>query len=275
MKSVIAAILTIGIISCSSMQQSPKKYKEAPFQPSMVLNMKSNPPGLYFNLFAQGDLANDQHLFLVSISRAIAVIYYKSKIVDTVKFDRLDASSLYGRNSTASTTLHARTDLYLPDKYNAADYSIHLLITTDSAIYENVFPLEKIILLATDTTAMFDLTPSIGDITDSSATFYLKAERLKTKMGEYFPTSETLRVQILSKKGVLEWSSDNNMNFLQVITSVLPVNLGEPYTYSVKWNGRKNDGTPLKKGTYNAIMMLVMNPRIYTKQITFDWNGHE
>ena len=84
------------------------------------------------------------------------------------------------------------------------------------------------------------LKPFFNEQPDGSVIFGISAYRQALVEGEYCPSSETFRVEIINQKGKTIWSSNNNKMHMQVISDVLPENSGETYDYQLTWNGKDN-----------------------------------
>lgn len=116
-----------------------------------------------------------------------------------------------------------------------------------------------------------DLSPSVENITDSSATFVVSAKRNLLIPKEYFPNSEKIRVEIFNKQNKLKYNSSMNKVFMQVIADVLPIQIGETYIYRYYWDGRDNAGNQLSPGEYRVNITLPAKPKPYTCSLNFKW----
>ncbi len=116
-------------------------------------------------------------------------------------------------------------------------------------------------------------TPSVEDLTDSSAVFVALAERKRNINGEHFPSSEFLRVEIVDRDGAILWSSAKGKLFSNSYNLVFPMQKGQFERYELTWNGRTNDGAPLAPGQYKAYLSLIAKPIPYTDSLTFIWNS--
>lgn len=116
--------------------------------------------------------------------------------------------------------------------------------------------------------------PFIKNITDSSVVFGVEATRQADVEGEYLPSSEEFRIEIISQKGRLEWSSNYNKNFMQVISEVKPLKAGETHAYSIEWNGERNGGGKLAPGLYTIRAIIPARPKAYVTIFKFEWKNH-
>lgn len=106
--------------------------------------------------------------------------------------------------------------------------------------------------------------------TEDGFTFSLIAERKRKSEKEYFPSSETIRLTITDADGQMRYMSSIGMNYLAVITDVLPEEVGDKHEYVIEWDGKSNTGTSLASGKYTAILTLPTHPQAYTRTIEFE-----
>lgn len=100
---------------------------------------------------------------------------------------------------------------------------------------------------------------------DSLIVFVMDLLRLKPAEDEYFPTSERLRIVITNKLGKTIWSSDYDLNFLQIIGQVEPVEVGKVHRYIVPWNRKDNNGNYVKEGELRVSFILPVKPNNIVK----------
>ncbi|MEJ5287545.1 MAG: hypothetical protein CH6_0797 [Candidatus Kapaibacterium sp.] len=110
------------------------------------------------------------------------------------------------------------------------------------------------------TNEKFKSFPQILIHDDTTFLFVLDLLRLKPEEGEYFPTSERLRIEIRNKQGKTIWNSDFDLNFLQVIGKVEPEEVGKIHRYIVPWNRRDNSGKFIEKGDFEVAFILPIKP---------------
>lgn len=111
------------------------------------------------------------------------------------------------------------------------------------------------------------LVPEVEERGDT-VLFRLRVRRLQLVAGEYFPTSERLRVEIFHGVKKL-WSSADGVAFLQVLGEVEPRLPGEEAVYEYRWNGRLASGERLPEGRYSVRLTLPVRPEGYG--VTFLW----
>lgn len=107
---------------------------------------------------------------------------------------------------------------------------------------------------------MFQVFPQILNIADTIIVFVLDLLRVKPPKDEYFPTSERLRIEITNKMGKVVWNSDYDLNFLQVIGQVEPVEVGKVQRYIVPWNRVDNSGNFVDEGDLSVSFVLPIKP---------------
>lgn len=102
--------------------------------------------------------------------------------------------------------------------------------------------------------------PKIYRLNDSLFLFTLDLIRIKLSDEEYFPTSERLLIHIKNKLGKIVWSSDFDLNFLQIIGKVEPEEVGKVRRYLVPWNRIGNDGKYVENGEFDVVFILPIKP---------------
>jgi Intracellular proteinase inhibitor len=115
--------------------------------------------------------------------------------------------------------------------------------------------------------------PYIDEQTDSTVTFALLARRNRGASIDYFPSSERLRVEVLSADGRVLFSSNHGMQYLQEIQPVQPLKREELHRYTFTWGGKDNNGVAVPAGTYTVNLILVTKPEAYKAQTRLDWKG--
>lgn len=118
-------------------------------------------------------------------------------------------------------------------------------------------------------------TPFLDEVTDSTITFALLAERLRPVNDDYHPNSEKFRVEIFNAKGALVFNSNFGMNYMQMISHVEPYRVSEKKRFEYLWDGKGNNKLPLPAGKYKAVLTMVVKPISYGAEIEFDWKGSQ
>lgn len=117
-----------------------------------------------------------------------------------------------------------------------------------------------------DTSALQLLTSFSHD--GSEYTFTATALRRREVPGEYFPSSEQLRIRIINGKGAVVWSSNEGLAFLTMVYPVEPAAVGQMHEYSLTWNGLQSDGTPISAGRYMIEYTLPVKPLPYSTTVS-------
>ncbi|MFP4369412.1 MAG: BsuPI-related putative proteinase inhibitor [Candidatus Kapaibacterium sp.] len=99
------------------------------------------------------------------------------------------------------------------------------------------------------------------------------AFRVKIVEGEYQPDSESFRIEVMSQKGAIVYSSSYDKNFLQVIGDVEPLSPGEWHSYALPWDSTNNDGKKLSPGVYTIKITIPAFPGSYSETLRFYLNG--
>ncbi len=116
-------------------------------------------------------------------------------------------------------------------------------------------------------TAAVQLLVSYRRNPDSTFTFTARALRRRTVEGEYFPSSEHLRLRLINGKGQVVWTSNAGMAFLTMISNVEPAAVGGFHDYTADWNGLADDGLPPPAGTYRLEVVLPVKPLAYATAV--------
>jgi len=98
----------------------------------------------------------------------------------------------------------------------------------------------------------------------------LSAKRKYKKENEYLPSSEDLRVKVKTQSGKTIWLSNYGKNFLQVISEVNPVEVGDVHVYSIKWDGKSRSGKLFKSGSYIVELTIPAQPDNYTVTLKYE-----
>ena len=91
--------------------------------------------------------------------------------------------------------------------------------------------------------------------------YAIRINESETKL--YFPSSERLRVQILSHKDAVLWSSNYMMNYLAVIGELGAKSVGEIAFFTTEWNGKTNSGEKFEPTMANVLYILPIQPKNY------------
>lgn len=102
--------------------------------------------------------------------------------------------------------------------------------------------------------------PKIYQLNDSLFLFSLDLIRIKPSGEEYFQTSERLRIYIKNNLGKIVWSSDFDLNFLQIIGKVEPEEVGKVRRYLVPWNRISNERKFVESGEFEVVFILPIKP---------------
>lgn len=114
-----------------------------------------------------------------------------------------------------------------------------------------------------------------ADPVDSGIRFALRIERLRPAPdGEYRPSAEACRFEILDSSGSAVWSSANGVMYAQVIGSVQPSDVGSSASCETIWDGTdQRNRAPVGAGTYVVRATIPARPTPYSVQIEFSYRG--
>jgi len=270
MKNRTFLMLFFLLIACSSVDTN--KNKSLPVEPNInLIKADENNCILAFNMLATSDSKSAEHLFLRDIKEVYIKVFEGTEIIDSAIITRLEISGIASTEGKTSSTLFFRQPFNFTNR-KIEDMLFVFEVKTSNEVYE-------IRKLATEIDKIqnkpseqpLELIPSVAMQNDSTALFTVTATRLANVINEYIPTSEEFRVEILSGKGNLIWSSNFGMNYLQVILQVRPEKIGDTYKYSLEWNGQTNKGVPATPGNYTANLIIPARPNQYSSTIQFHW----
>ena len=266
---IIVAALLSGCVHTLQNLNSPL------VPPKITMVQKTDSIVISVNMAADGLVTNPDHEFLKSVKKIALNIFSPTKeFIERFEFVNLTLNSQPYGNSSSSSELKSRQA-----------FSKNNLALNDSTIFEFDFETNDGLYGITKTLKEFmtgintpedlgpalELSPTVENVTDSTLTFVLEATRKYPVEGEYIPNSEIFRVEILSLKGAIQWSSNHEANFLQAIHKVEPVEVNGVKKYTKDWNGMTIKSTKLPPGTYQARMTIPAKPKPYTTQIEFKW----
>ncbi len=121
-----------------------------------------------------------------------------------------------------------------------------------------------------ETKEKFEAIPQILTLNDSLFAFVLDLIRFKPIEEEYFPSSERLRIELSNNLGKTIWNSSYDLNFLQIIAQVEPIEVGKAHRYFVPWNRRDNNGKFVEEGEINVAYILPTKPSNILKNIKLE-----
>lgn len=258
------------LIACSSV--NTKKEQIIPIEPSInMIKADENNCILAFNMSATNDSKSAEHLFLRDIKEVNIKVFEGTELIDSAIITRLEISGIASTEGKTSSTLFFRQPFNFTSR-KIEDLFFIFEIKTSKEVYEIRKMAAEIDKIQNKTSeAPLELIPSVSMQSDSTAVFSITATRLTNVVNEYIPSSEEFRVEILTAKGNLVWSSNFGMNYLQVILPVKPEKIGDTYKYSLEWNGQTNKGVPATPGNYTANLIIPARPNQYSSTIQFHW----
>lgn len=168
---------------------------------------------------------------------------------------RLDMTSMGAPGKTETLTSMITADIPAGALANALEMSVRTTADSKERIYA---------VSAEIDTAALELMPSVTRQNDGTYQFLLRATRRRIVPGEYFPSSEQLRIAIFNGKGATVWSSNDGMAFLTVVMPVEPALQGASHLYTLDWNAMASDGVRLPSGRYRVQLTLPARPAPYT-----------
>ena len=96
--------------------------------------------------------------------------------------------------------------------------------------------------------------------------FKMSSLRIKEINDEYLPNSNNFILIVNNEKGRVIYNSALGKDYLQVISKIAPMNIGESFTRECVWNYLDNDGKKVGKGKYNVNLVIPSKPTPYIEK---------
>ncbi len=211
-----------------------------------------------------------------------------SKLKDTIKIDKIkltftskdlkekvgiDLENVFSTNYPNSDNSFQQTRIYYGqlttmdlNGINPEDITVEAVATTKKSKIIRKDILSSLMLQPNYTKLEFlKLYPKITLISNEIMQFDLFAIRVVPHSGEYLPSSEVLRVELYNYQSAKRISSSDGKNFLQVITEVEPIVVGDYKIFSTQINLLKQP--ILERNLIKYIIPAV--PNNYVVELTF------
>lgn len=92
--------------------------------------------------------------------------------------------------------------------------------------------------------------------------------------GEFLPSGERYRIELIDDANNVVWSSSANKMFTQAVTAVFPENVGEEVTYREVFDGTSDETRGrLAPGRYRVVATVPSKPQPYVLREEFTWGG--
>lgn len=262
---VLYAMLSSFFLGCAGTNQLPTTPTN-PVRIGMVVVSDTSSISNFVILRAAGDT-------LLGSSQEISLLFVRSDKTASKLPMTMSSMGAPGRSETATMMITCRTNAGALPKYDSVvvevvnnDQIQRYGVDLDTSRYvTHTLKLRPIDGAEKDTSALQLLTSYAQD--GSEYTFTVNALRRREVPGEYFPSSEQLRIRIINGKGAVVWSSSEGLAFLTMIYPVEPSGVGDMHEYSVSWNGMQSDGTPLPAGLYTIEYTLPVKPLPYSTTV--------
>ncbi|HVZ40282.1 MAG TPA: BsuPI-related putative proteinase inhibitor [Candidatus Kapabacteria bacterium] len=198
---------------------------------------------------------------------------------------RMDSVSTTDINT--SGTMNAQTKATSAAVYGGMEWAAaapvqtgayaEMTLSTESGSVQRHIPFDGPVPTLTpeqDARSPIEMTLDV-DSRGTGAEFTLRVHRRgPAPEGEYLPTGEKFRIEILSDDAEVIWSSSKGMMFTQGIGVVEPREVGGTAEYRALWSGM-NDRTHgrLEPGTYRIVATIPAKPAPYIIREEFTWSG--
>lgn len=269
--STLLALLS----ACGSTNKPALQGKQLPEKPEFTLQRsRGGALDVYFKYGEKRDTLLPKFRFLNSLLSAKAILIHPELgVLDTLPLgmsNRITGFE-YGKDS-----LIIEAGAFW-DNPNAVVYDkmqCSIIFTTLDTVYSCSDNFNVPIDSSNDDKVFIEVSPFIDLETDSMMTFALLAKRNRGATQDYHPTSERLRVEVYTQKGVLVFSTNYKANYLQELAPVEPRKRGEYKRFTFDWNMKDNTGHEVPKGKYKAVLSLVTKPAPYSSSLEFELSGN-
>jgi len=259
-------LLIFGIFSCSSFD-SKKLTKEFIMKNLLAFYIENQDSVFfYFVLNSSLPIELDEKIPAVEYTK----LYFKGQSEDSAIYPQEIMNSFYRTSEKNINITFVYSQKFSKNQLqsNWKSQKVNFVLNTNSGKYTieksiedmnpaNIFP---------EIQALY-LLPAMK-INNGLYNFQLLAIRLNSVQGSYLPSSERMRVEIENDKVI--YNSSEGKNFMQVISDVFPVEIGDYYVYeeSVDFASEK-----IKyKGSHKAKLIIPAMPINYVSTIDF-WNN--
>jgi len=220
-------VLFLGNYGCSSLDS--KKIIKDYFMKNLLSFYIENADSVSFYFVMNSQLPS-------SISNknpeiTYSKIFFKGQNEDSTNFPYEIMKSFYVTSDRNINLTFAYVQKYsinqLPTDWK--NQKINFVLNTNYGKYTVEKPIEEIKFsnIFPEIQALY-LLPSLK-INNGEYNFQLLAIRLNPAQGSYLPTSEKLRIEIQNDK--LLYKSNEGKNYMQMISEVLPISIGDYYLY--------------------------------------------
>jgi len=244
-------------------------------EPDFYVNYAGGTPGDDYTIgFSVGSSPASQRIrsFEARIFNA-----YGSRLAQ-ITTDRIDASgTANGSTGTVSGMIYGST-AWSAD-VGAGTYAV-LLLRTDSGVVARYvpFPGGEQAAAPTREAALHERILAMvltSERRGSGTEFRLSVRRIAAPPdGEYLPSGEKFRIDVIDGSGRTVWSSSNGRSFTQAIGSVDPAEVGAETEYRAMWDGRDDLAHGrAAPGTYRIVATIPAKPTPYILREEFTWSG--
>jgi hypothetical protein len=263
MKIFLFIISLVLINACSN----PKKLAVVqipPFKPEVKVYKCEDSLNIYVTMAELNNKKDGKRDFLKSIKSTEANFYFGKHLVQHIKLkDFLITKVLEDSNEVMLYGGIGRFAWPNP-KTRTHDMNVEIKIYSSNGIYAMKTKYPKIVSdFNVQCNNALDLIPWELKTGNSQYLLGIAAFRRNTVEDEYIPSSEDFRAEIFSYKGKLLWSSNFNINYMQQIMKVKPVENYKANLYSVIWDGKTNNKKNMRSGDYKIKLLIPTKPKPY------------
>ncbi len=257
-------IASLLFITACANPKNTAVIKIPPFKPEVIIYQCGDSLNIALSISELNNKKDGKRNFLESIKNSEINFYFGKRPVKHLALkDFLIKKTINDSNELMLYGGFARFNWPNP-KTRTHDMTVEIKIFTKKSIYAIKTNYTKILSdYIVQCNGALDLLPFEIKSSDTSYVLGMAAVRRDMNEDEYVPSSEDFRAEIFTYKGTLLWSSNFNMNYMQLISEVKPIKIGEAYLFTTIWNGRKNNKKKVRSGDYKIKLLLPVQPHPY------------
>ncbi len=242
-------------------------------EPDFYVNYTDGKPGDNYTLgFSVGGSAAS-HRIRSFEARIFSALGSRLAAITT---DRIDASGITNASTGAVSGMMYGSMTWSAD-VGAGSYAV-LLLRTDSGVVARYVPFPGGDQAAAPEAAPRGRILAMALTSDRRGTgveFRLSVNRRAgAPEGEYLPSGEKFRIELIDDGGRTIWSSSRGRSFTQAIGSVDPAEVGGETEYRAVWDGRDDLAHGrAAPGTYRIVATIPAKPTPYILREEFTWSG--
>ena len=262
-KSVI--LLLALFLSCSNVnKERMDKYKLPPYKPNVVVTNHHDSTIVTINYISISKNRNAKSEFISSINGFEVKIRLGDKLVRSMTMKPVRIVKPFNDNLMTYAVFSSGIFIIENTNIRIDQLAIEIIIGTNNSYYSYKKYISDLSEdFNTDHASIMTMYPVIERIDTSQIAIGCFCKRTDFMKDEYLPSSEDFRAELRSRKGVLIWSSNYNMNYTMQIGKVQPENVDDVNLYLINWDYIGNNGKKIVTGDYGLKLIIPAKPTPY------------